>query len=202
VDRFTAPVSQHRYDSDQVEGMALLANGSDSLHGSSAAPTPEIRFLAERGVELCRRGEWRKGFEVMSAVAESEHRECDLPGVFYSYLGYTIARYHREHSKALALARHAVETRFFEPENYLNLARVQLLAGNRRGAIRSCRKGLGIDPKHTGLQRLVQRLGQRQRVPVPFLSRSHPVNRFLGKCLYRIRAPRPAQNTSGAALDP
>jgi hypothetical protein len=182
--------------------MALLATGTDSFHGSSATPTPEIRFLAERGVDLCRRGEWRKGFEVMSAVAESDHRESDLPGVFYSYLGYTIARYNREHAKALALARHAVETRFFEPENYLNLARVQLLSGNRRGAVRSCRKGLGIEPRHAGLRRLLQRLGARQKVPISFLPRSHPVNKFLGKCLYRLRGrPRAVQNRHGTAFD-
>lgn len=158
--------------------------------GPSQEPTclshEQIRFLADRGVSLCRQGEWKKGYEVLSAVAETEHREAELPGVFYSYLGYAVARYQRNYSVARALAKHATESRFFEPENFLNLARIELLAGNRRQAIRNCLEGLKLDPRHAGLRRLRKQLGRRRKPLLPFLPRKSPVNRILGQAVRSV----------------
>ena len=166
--------------------MTVSTIGYDSSQYPTGLSSQQIRFLANQGVNLCRRGEWRKGFEVLSAVAETEHREGELPGVFYSYLGYALARFRRDFSVALALAKHSTETRFFEPENFLNLARIELLVGNRRKAYASCVEGLRLDPEHPELRGLLERLGQRRSPPVGFLPRESPVNRALGRALHRL----------------
>ena len=148
----------------------------------------QIRYLADRGVELCRQGEWKKGFQALSAVAESEHREGELPSMFHSYLGYGVARYRKDYTAALALANHATERRFFEPENFLNLARIYLLAGNRRQAFQSCVRGLKLDPRHSQLRYLLRHMGRRRRPLFAFLPRNHAVNRVLGQVSHRIRS--------------
>jgi len=159
---------------------------SDSSQIPTRLAPQEVRFLADRGVALCRQGEWKRGYEVLQAVAETEHREAELPGVFHSYLGYTVARYRRDYSVALALARHATETRFFEPENFLNLARIELLAGNRRQAHEDCIKGLSLDPRHPDLRRLLKQMGRRGRPAFAFLPRSSALNRALGRLRHRL----------------
>lgn len=168
------------------EPVTVSTLGFDSAQYPTQLSSQQIRFLADQGVSLCRRGEWKRGFEVLSAVAETEHREGELPGVFYSYLGYALARYRRDLSVARALAMHSTETRFFEPENFLNLARIELLAGDRRKAYGSCLQGLRLDPAHPELRSLLDRLGQRRSPLVGFLPRTNPVNRALGRAVHRI----------------
>jgi hypothetical protein len=183
VNGFTALIVAGDYDAGARRLNKVTVPQADST--AAQAPTglsyEQIRFLADRGVDLCRRGEWKKGFEVLVAVAETEHREGELPSVFYSYLGYGIARYRNDISGGLALARYSTDTRFFEPENYLNVARIEFLAGNRRSAYQSCMNGLRLDPRNRELRRFLDRMGRRRAPALAFLPRSHAVNRALGK---------------------
>jgi hypothetical protein len=75
-----------------------------------------------------------------------------------------------------------------EPKNsdiYLNLGRVHLLTGNRKQAIQVFRLGL----RHGRNSRIIAELtalGLRKEPPLPFLQRSNPVNKFLGKLMTRL----------------
>ena len=155
----------------------------------------EVRFIADRGVELCRQGEWKKGFEALTRVADLDRREGELPGAFYSYLGYGVARYQRKLSLGLALARHATEEKFFEPDNFLNLARVYLLMGDRRRAYDSVREGLKLDPHHQALREVLKYLGWRKRPFFAFLPRRNPLNLFVGRVRHSLARP-PIQTSS------
>lgn len=157
-----------------------VAPQQSSDQASTLTPD-QLRFVAERGIEMCRGGDWRRGLEVLAAVAETDHRDGDLPGHFHSYLGYAVARCEHKIPLGLALARRATEKQFFDPENFLNLARVYLLAGNRRKAYGSVVEGLRLDSRHPELHGLLEKLGKRRRPLVGFLSRSNPVNQFLGR---------------------
>jgi len=44
----------------------------------------------QRGLDLCRVGEWDRGLAILGYLAQSADRSS-LPGLFYSYLGYGIA---------------------------------------------------------------------------------------------------------------
>jgi tetratricopeptide (TPR) repeat protein len=133
----------------------------------------------ERGVALCREGEWDKGLFWLGRVAESG--ESSLPGLFYSYLGYGIARCQRRHEEGLKLCQHSIKIEFYEPDNYLNLARTCLLLHDRSGAVRAVRKGLKVDPEHLDLKALHRELGIRRPPVLPFLSRTNLLNRMLGR---------------------
>ena len=55
-------------------------------------------------------------------------------------------------------------------------------------------RGLRLNPRHAGLIGEIRRLGLRRKPVVQFFSRSHPVNRILGRL--RGRLARPASGRS------
>ena len=142
----------------------------------------------DRGIELCRRGDWERGLVYLGRVAQSGERSSKLSGLFYSYLGYGLARTQGRIDEGLRLCHHAVKAEFYQPENYLNLARTHLLAKNRRAAVRALADGLKIDPNSTGLLTLKRELGVRRSPVLPFLSRTNPLNVFLGSLRHKLRS--------------
>ncbi len=139
----------------------------------------EISDALGRALYLCRAGDWDSGLYHLGRLAESGERA--MPGLFYSYLGYGIARCQGKVKEGLQLCHHSIKVEFYESENFLNLARTCLLARDRRGAVRAVRKGLKVDPQSLDLLALYRDLGIRQGPMIPFLSRSNLVNRVLGR---------------------
>ena len=66
------------------------------------------------------------------------------------------------------------------PILYLNLGRTYLLAGRKRDAVESFSKGLVYDRGHSELKREMRSLGVRKQPPLIFLSRSNPLNKYIG----------------------
>ena len=151
--------------------------------------TMDRQQIAHQGVALCRSGDWRRGMELLRSVASSEERSGELPAVFYSYLGFGVARFDRRYQEGLSLCRHAIKREFYNPENYLNLAQTYLLAGDRGGAISAIRDGLKIDSHHQDLRDLQRDLGFRREPVLPFLNRDNFLNRILGKLRHTLSPP-------------
>lgn len=141
-----------------------------------------------KGIELCREGEWKDGLFVLGRIAASG-RAGSLPGLYHSYLGYGIARLEGRHAEGIKLCRHAIKIQFYEPDNYLNLARTAMLAGDRKEAVRAVRGGLKVVPGNRELAVLYGELGIRQLPVLPFLSRSNPLNLLLGKLRAALFGP-------------
>ncbi|HYN20968.1 MAG TPA: hypothetical protein VE078_08410 [Thermoanaerobaculia bacterium] len=144
----------------------------------------EISDTLGRALAYCRQGDWDNGLMYLGRVAESGEPSSSLPGLFYSYLGYGIARCQGKVKEGLKLCEHSIKVEFYESENYLNLARTSLLARDRAGAVRAVRGGLKIEPQNLELLALYRDLGIRQNPAIAFLSRRNPFNMLLG----RIRA--------------
>lgn len=170
--------------------------------------------LFERGLERCRSGQWELGLEDLIQVYGAVRR-TDLPGLFYSYMGFGLARNLGQLDRGLKLCQRAIELEFYQPENYLNLARTHLLAKNRGGAFQAVAQGLQIDPHHPELLELQQGLGARRPAMIPFFSRHHPLNRLLGRlrhdlggksaapaspALTELEPPKPARSRSSSAV--
>lgn len=141
-------------------------------------PRPEE--MAERGIQLCREGRLEDGLHWLAMAAKAARSKKELPALGLAYLGYGMAKVEGERAKGLQLCRMAVKREFYQPEAYVLLARVYLMRGDRKGAHQAIEKGLEIDPESTGLHRLKGRLGNRRPPVLPMLSRSNPLNRFLG----------------------
>lgn len=102
-----------------------------------------------------------------------------------SYYGYVIARERGEFTQAVTLCRQSLRD---QPQNvlhYLNLGRVFLAAGNRDKAIRIFREGLKFD-RNPKIQRHLDQLGLRRPEVFPALSRTNPLNKYLGLLLARV----------------
>jgi len=146
----------------------------------------ELNQAAVRGVEACKRGQWKEGLAVLGKIAEADRQGAELNGQFYSFLGYGIARYERRVKEGLALCQHSIKVQFYEPENYVNLAKVHLLARNRRKAVDALTRALKLNSSHPGARALATEIGWRRPPVIPFLSRSNLLNQLLGKMRYQL----------------
>lgn len=97
-----------------------------------------------------------------------------------SSLGLAVALGERNFESARTLCESAAKQEFFNPELYLNLARVYLSVGRRPEALRYLRRGQMIDPGHVEIREAIADLGMRRLPILPFLPRRHVVNRMLG----------------------
>lgn len=102
-----------------------------------------------------------------------------------SYYGYVIARERGEFSQGVSLCRQSMRDQPQNVVHYLNLGRVFLAAGNREKAIKVFREGLkiGRSPK---IQRHLDQLGLRRPEVFPALSRTNPLNKYVGLLLARV----------------
>ncbi len=142
--------------------------------------------MAWKGIELCRQGDWKEGLYWLSLAAGAKESTDELPALFYSYLGYGIARYQKQQEQGLKLCRRAVELEFYQPESYDFLARTHLLMKDRRAAYDVVERGLEVDSTHDGLVALRSELGERRRPVLSFLPRQHALNRWLGMARHRM----------------
>lgn len=145
------------------------------------------RATAEAAIELCKAGDWSRGLTILADLVKDRGLSEAVPGVAYSYLGYGIARYQRQVKEGLRLCEHAIKAQFYHPDSHLNLARVQMLAKNRRRAVAALAQGLSLDPRHAGLRALQAELGTRKRPVLGFLKRDNPVNKTLGRLRHQIK---------------
>jgi hypothetical protein len=77
---------------------------------------------------------------------------------------------------------------FFYPVFYLNLGKTHLAAGNKKGAIEAFYKGLTYDYENKDLLREIKKLGMRGRPVMSFLPRSHPINKYIGMILHKLKS--------------
>jgi len=104
---------------------------------------------------------------------------------YRSYYGLALGLAERRLERALELCRSAAREEFFNPEHYLNLARLHLAFGFKAEAVRLLRRGLLIDPENESICAELQRLGVRRRPPLVFLRRRNLLNRWIGRLLGR-----------------
>lgn len=150
----------------------------------------ETTDTLDRAVALCRQGDWKQGLSHLGRLTEAAERGS-LPGLFYSYLGYGIARCEQRVHEGVKLCRHAIKVEFYQPDNYLNLARTLLLANDRRGAVDAVQRGLKVDANHPELVELGRELGIRRPPVLSFLSRKNPLNIFLGSLRHTLERKKP-----------
>lgn len=175
-----------------TKGLAV-AEESRSERSASAGDSgsQEIFRIAQRGIELCRQDEWERGAAYLKAAAESSGAASKLPACFYSYLGCCLAGLEGRNREGVALCQRAIDEEFYQPENYLNLARIYAAGGAQRRLLAVVEAGLKIDPGHAGLRQLQLAHSTRRRAVVPRFSRDHGLNRLLGRIRHRIAGQMP-----------
>lgn len=135
----------------------------------------EFSELVSRGIEECDRGNTLRALMHLDEAS----RKGETP-LLNSYLAYCLAKERRSYRDAIRLGTGALKK---QPENlvlYRNLAKVYILAGQRKNALKILRQATkrGRDDQ---IMRLIKAMGIRKEPVLPFLPRENPVNIFLGK---------------------
>jgi tetratricopeptide (TPR) repeat protein len=119
--------------------------------------------------------------------------------VFLSYSGYLTAIVEnkpregaRKCEEALTILRKSKSTDivFFFPLLYLNLGRVYLKAKRRAPALNAFQEGLKYESANRELRSELKALGTRKGPVIPFLDRSNPINKYLGKLRHDLQNRR------------
>jgi len=138
----------------------------------------------EKGLDAVERREFVEALVYFEASMELAQRGATTPPMKHlSYYGLCLAMAHGRVSEAIEICEGAVEAEFYNPDLYLNLGKVYLKSGDRSRAFLTLVRGLQLNPRHSGLVRLIRRLGVRRRPALRFLGRNHPVNLVLGRLL-------------------
>ena len=97
-----------------------------------------------------------------------------------SQYALALAAHTREIEPSIALCQEAVKQEPKNSEHFLRLGTIYLVAGRKKEAIRIFRLGLRVG-KNPTIVRWLQVLGDRRKPLIPFLSRTNPLNKYLGK---------------------
>jgi tetratricopeptide (TPR) repeat protein len=150
--------------------MGLQAESEDFKKGK--------RFLSEEKTDRALR------------AFEKAYKADKLNPLYMSYYGMCRAMRGGQIGLGLDLCIRAIKKEFRRAEFYLNLGRVYLAAGNRKGAARIFKKGLQFEPDNPELHKFLAGLGVRNRPVLHGLERSNPFNKILGM-LFRRKTHKP-----------
>jgi len=109
--------------------------------------------------------------------AYKEDRECPI---YMSYYGMCKALRGGEMGLGLELCTRAIKKEFHKVEYYINLGKVYMAAGNKKGALKVFKTGLRFDINNEEINQFLIDLGFRSKPIIPNLKRSNPINKFLG----------------------
>lgn len=104
---------------------------------------------------------------------------------WYSLLGYCIAKERGQVKKGIELCQAALVRESGNPEHYLYLGRIHLLAGQKEEAIRVFRQGVA-EGGGAEFVALLEEIGTRKPPVISFLERDNPLNIYLGLLLSRL----------------
>jgi tetratricopeptide (TPR) repeat protein len=140
--------------------------------------------------------------EFQSAILIELQHGVRRPQMRYlSYYGLSRAQARGATPDTIQACETASRRDFFNPDLLLNLGRVLVLAGKTSRALATFQRGLELAPKHKGLLAEYAKIDRRETPPLTVVSRSHPLNKLLGKLRWSLRSHMPRW-TGARAADP
>lgn len=140
-----------------------------------------IEELVARGIRAANSGKTSLALECFEEAVELRNTPAN-----WSYLAFCLAKERRQFDQAIQLCQEAIHK---DPKNavhYLNLGRVHLLAGHRSEAIHIFRQGL-LYEANAHIEAELRKIGLRKPPVVGFLRRNHPINKYLGIMMKKLR---------------
>lgn len=134
-------------------------------------------------VDLAKSGNFKEALTMFRTVKSFKGEALGA-----SYYAFCIALLEKNYSDALKITANALEQEFYNPDIFLNTARIYIIKGNKKMAIQAIRKGLSVNPGHSGLIMQIKKLGVRQKPFMPFLSRTNFINIVAGRVKFKMSA--------------
>jgi tetratricopeptide (TPR) repeat protein len=127
---------------------------------------------------------------LLSSHNEDEKRLLTLAS---SYCGLCVAEVKHHYGDALEYCNISVQRDITNPDHHANIAEVYLAFKDRKRAVQHLQAGLRLQPANPRIHKILDKIGHRRRPVIPFLKRSNPINKVLG----RMRGPvRPRRHRS------
>jgi tetratricopeptide (TPR) repeat protein len=166
-----------------------MANGPN-------APDESAREILDGGLAAFEARE----LETAHRAFERAHRRDPRDPRAMSWYGVTLVLVERNINLGISLCDQALRGGA-NPELLLNQARVALALRQRERAVRAISRGLEQWPEHPALRAARDTMGTRRAPVLPFLARSNPLNRLLGRLRHRWeRRHSPPYDLSPLAL--
>lgn len=143
--------------------------------------------MSETLTNLVRKGDkaLQQGDTLVALLQFETAHSIDQAPAIKSKLAYCLAKERRQLQQALRMCLDALQGEPDNPEHYYQLGRIYLIAGQKRRAISTFRKGLKFKRHQPIIDELV-RIGVRKEPVINSLPREHLLNRSLGKLLTKI----------------
>ena len=157
---------------------------------SSKPPQPPT--AAERwfqlGSGLAREGRYHEALAPLEQALSYSVEEPEAPFLraMRSFYGLTITKTRRDIRRGRKLCEEAVLGGDFDPDLYLNLARVYLLASRKDLAAETLKTAAKLAPRNSSIRRLCGEIGLRREPVFTFLPRANPLNKIAGRIRYRL----------------
>jgi Flp pilus assembly protein TadD len=119
-----------------------------------------------------------------AAFARAYRRNSRDPR-FMSWYGLTLVLVERNSNLGVMLVDQALRATGPDPDLLLNQARVHLALNQRERSVRAITRGLELWPEDARLLAARDAIGTRREPVIPFISRSNPLNRVLGRLRHR-----------------
>lgn len=137
----------------------------------------------EAAIREAEGGNYRAAAPILAAAIEGTeraHSYRELASAI-SYYGLCVAEIDHDLRKAIELCERAVSLQPNDARHHANLARVFMMAGNRRKALATLDRGIRRLPSDEWLEQIRDSFGYRLPPVLSFIPRRHPLNRFLGR---------------------
>ncbi|MEW6067091.1 MAG: hypothetical protein AB1610_02170 [Nitrospirota bacterium] len=164
----------------------------ENLKSGRIAQKKTLRAYIKEADILIKRGNQNEALELL---IEAEEYYPNNPFI-RSYMGFLEAVVNKNYSKGVNMCRNAFRflkkrvpfgEEYFFPVLYLNLGKAYLAANKKKDAYNSFKKGLELDIGNKELLDKLEEVGIRGETPIPFLKRSNPLNKYLGKLKYKLK---------------
>jgi tetratricopeptide (TPR) repeat protein len=153
-----------------MEKSDLYGKGDNGNHAG-----PDAEELFRLGSEALEARSFAQAHRYLQKALEMERSPNHL-----SQYALALMQYTGNFKAAVALCQEAIKGEPKNPNHFLRLGIVYLGQGRKKEAIRIFNLGLRVG-RHHGITRILQTLGQRDNPVLPFLARTNPLNKYLGK---------------------
>lgn len=136
-----------------------------------------VREMFERGMGHMRKNDYINAVFCFEEMVNMSDRSADS----LSILGLAMARGGVDFALAEKHCTEALEKAPQVADYYRCLGEVYIAWGKRQKAIWILNKGLAVDGDKGNVKKDLEKLGTRQKPPIPFLGRSNLLNIYLGR---------------------
>ncbi len=164
----------------------------DPSDAVALAGTDDPMDLVRLGIAAAREQNFERGLMFLAEAYRRLTGRSDnaIPASALSYYGLCLALNKGRVREAAEFCQLAIQREFYNPEHYMNLAKVWSTGRSRRKAIEAVDRGLAVAPNDPVLARFRTDLGVRRSPVLPFLHRDNPLNVTLGRMRHQLTKPK------------